>query len=534
MNTFLMAPGQQQALPFGSGLSLFGGQPALASGLPQTMQLYPQNMLSGYYGGRAMPGFGLGSNSAFLGNGLSGLSSYLGNGLNYYMPWMPQQSSFNNPLFGGGTGALFSGFGNPFSGLSGLGGLGGSPFDLGGLGGLGSGLSGLGSSLGGLGSGLGGLSSGYGGLGGFSPAGTDLMSLLMSLFSGNNGLLSSLLGRQTSTQPTNTTVTNNGNTTVQNTTVNGNNQVTTTTTSPQNTVVNTGPNGTTVVNTTINGNNNTVNNYFCQCAQCQATQQPVGVGYAGSVTGDPHFVALKPNADGTHRNYDIHPAPGSVVSLVEDSDIRINAKTGAWQGNPNATVLTDVGLKLGSDRIVFDINNAPTLNGKALATGETKLAAGTLKWDPALNRLSFTSNEYEGSIERAGSGNDKYMNVNLKVGAKGYRADGKDPAGLLGGTAVHDVSNTVDSKTGQGALAPGLTLNDYQTKNGDLFGAPNNDSLARFDTAKYPDAPQERTIENNRDPIQREADNRRIETLQADGTQTIADTQTDDTNRQAA
>jgi hypothetical protein len=201
----------------------------------------------------------------------------------------------------------------------------------------------------------------------------------------------------------------------------------------------------------------------------------VGAGYKGKVWGDPHFVSLK---DG--KNYDIQPPPGTKVYVFGDRDIQINGHVEAWRGDPKATVFTQIGMKIGADRILVDINEgAPKLNGEAMEAGKAyTLAAGSARWDQAGRKIVFEDREYQGEVLIRNA----YLDVHVGVGERGYLTDNVAPEGLLGGSAVRDIVGRVDPFTGKGALGD-YSLEDFYVN--DLFGDPRNAELKRFDAKRF-------------------------------------------------
>ena len=182
----------------------------------------------------------------------------------------------------------------------------------------------------------------------------------------------------------------------------------------------------------------------------------VDAGETGSIVGDPHFTGF----DG--ERYDIQGEDGKIYNLLSDKGIQVNGKFSKVNGN--TTVVSEMGIKIGSDKIEFKAGKGkgPKINGKEMKKGEmVKLSDGsTAKWDGT--NLNISTQEYNINIKDNGS----FLDTNFKITDKGVASDCVMPHGLLGQTADgNDDTRKTTGTEGKGVIEG--SVKDYEVK--DLF-----------------------------------------------------------------
>ncbi len=188
------------------------------------------------------------------------------------------------------------------------------------------------------------------------------------------------------------------------------------------------------------------------------SDKPIDANKSGRMWGDPHFVGF----EGEH--YDISGDTGHMYNLIEDSGIAVNGKFS--HGGRAVTVMTEIGFKVGSDEIGYQVNGAPTINGKPMTKGQSEdLMNGKVSWDG--EHLRVETSEYSMMVQTR---DHRYLNFDVSTKDKGVFSDGIMPSGLLGQTADGD-GKTRPSKGGHnGAGVIEGTYKDYEVK--DLFSTP--------------------------------------------------------------
>jgi len=185
--------------------------------------------------------------------------------------------------------------------------------------------------------------------------------------------------------------------------------------------------------------------------------------------GDPHFVG----DDG--GKYDIQGVDGGVYNMLSDADIQYNARFAAW-GNGGATVVDAIGVTVWNSQVGWEVGTGPTLNGVAIAEGETtQFEGGSVSWQG--NDVVVETEEYSLTFKNNGNHiNGDYVAKNPfgdEVGAHGLwgqtvdagteAVSGDIGAGAQGGGAIETVDadgNVVLSQAGDTQAVELYRVND--------------------------------------------------------------------------
>ncbi len=188
-------------------------------------------------------------------------------------------------------------------------------------------------------------------------------------------------------------------------------------------------------------------------------ETPDPIAGSGRIWGDPHFIG----ADG--GKYDIQGRPGGIYNLLSDSGFQMNGRFDAW-GSRGATVVGEVGIVAGGNRITVEKDGDVRINGQVLRDGQSvTLSDGTTVAKDG-RTVSIESAEWDVSIKSQNSRHGNYLNID--VSTENAIADGVKPHGLLGQTFDGD-GEARNGDKGSGAQGGGAieTVGGSMTEEGD-------------------------------------------------------------------
>ena len=187
----------------------------------------------------------------------------------------------------------------------------------------------------------------------------------------------------------------------------------------------------------------------------------------GSIEGDPHFVG----ADG--GNYDIMGTAGKTYNILSDSGFQFNAKFDQWEGQDDATIVSDTGFVIGEDNVAFDKTGKLTINGEAKEDGTFTLADGTTVTKKETS-LTVTASEYTVKLN---SDKDS-THLNMALEATDPTKDRVLPHGLWGLTVDGD-GKAQNGDKGKGAQGGGvIDTTEVDAETGAFVKSKNDDKTA--------------------------------------------------------
>lgn len=172
---------------------------------------------------------------------------------------------------------------------------------------------------------------------------------------------------------------------------------------------------------------------------------------SSSGTGDPHFVGLNGS------RFDFHGIPGHIFNLLSDAKIQVNSLFNGW-GNGGATVMGQIGVRLGNDTLLVNPGGGTSLNGSGF-NGTAKLKEGTVSHSGGTTTIS--TKEYEITIFDRGG----YLDIGINTTAEGVNRDEVMPSGIIGQTASGNVDLSVPNfLVHDGIFGTGFASNKFGAK----------------------------------------------------------------------
>lgn len=192
---------------------------------------------------------------------------------------------------------------------------------------------------------------------------------------------------------------------------------------------------------------------------CFPKPTPKPISGSGRIWGDPHFVG----ADG--GKYDIQGRPGGIYNLLSDKGFQMNGRFDAW-GSKGATVVGEVGIVAGGNRITVEKDGDVKINGRNLRDGQCVTLCDGTKVTKMGKTVKIESAEWDVKIKSQGSKHGDYLNID--VSTENAVADGVKPHGLLGQTFDGD-GKARNGDKGAGAQGGGAieTVGGGFTEEGD-------------------------------------------------------------------
>lgn len=192
---------------------------------------------------------------------------------------------------------------------------------------------------------------------------------------------------------------------------------------------------------------------------CIPKPTPKPIAGEARIWGDPHFVG----ADG--GKYDIQGRPGGMYNLLSDKGFQMNGRFDAW-GKKGATVVGEVGIVAGGNRIAVEKDGDVKINGRNLRDGQCVTLCDGTKVTKMGKTVKIESAEWDVKIKSVDSRNGNYLNID--VSTDNAIADGVKPHGLLGQTFDGD-GKARNGDKGSGAQGGGAieTVGGSFTEAGD-------------------------------------------------------------------
>ncbi|MEB3206798.1 MAG: VWD domain-containing protein [Vampirovibrionales bacterium] len=190
---------------------------------------------------------------------------------------------------------------------------------------------------------------------------------------------------------------------------------------------------------------------------------PYKGGKEGKVWGDPHFVGF----DG--EQFDVQGEEGKTYNIITDKNYLFNARFDRYT-NPGTTIMGEVYVQVGDQKLTFDKNGKATLNGKDLTKGQ-KVQFNDKEYAEFNEKgeLVIHSKEYESKFITNHPGTDHaHIDYHVKLTEEGPFSDGVKAHGLLGQTA-DGKGEVKNGKQGSGAQGEGAiegVYTDYEVKEG--------------------------------------------------------------------
>ena len=186
---------------------------------------------------------------------------------------------------------------------------------------------------------------------------------------------------------------------------------------------------------------------------------PEPISGKGRIWGDPHFIG----ADG--GKYDIQGRAGGMYNLLSDKGFQMNGRFDAW-GSKDATVVGEVGIVAGGNRITVEKDGDVKINGRNLRDGQCVTLWDGTKVTKMGKTIKIESAEWDVKIKSTGSKHGDYLNID--VSTENAVADGVKPHGLLGQTFDGD-GKARNGDKGSGAQGGGAieTVGGSFTEAGD-------------------------------------------------------------------
>lgn len=159
------------------------------------------------------------------------------------------------------------------------------------------------------------------------------------------------------------------------------------------------------------------------------------------IWGDPHFIG----ADGD--KYDVTGEIGRTYNLLSDRDLQINGHFGKYGEKEGVSIIDELGITMGDDKIGFNKAGELTINGETLTEDKITLDDRIEKKG---NKVIVHADEYDLTLETVGG---KYININFASDNATY--DDVNPHGLWG-LSVDGVK--IDGDTDKNAQGGGAIL----------------------------------------------------------------------------
>lgn len=186
----------------------------------------------------------------------------------------------------------------------------------------------------------------------------------------------------------------------------------------------------------------------------------------GRIWGDPHFIG----ADG--GKYDVQGVAGQTYNLLSDKGFQMNGRFDDW-GGQGATVVGEVGILAGTDKITVKKDGSVFVNGQEVKDGESvRLANGGCVHKKGDN-ISVKSGEWEVNFQAKDSSRGDYLNMDVIT--ENAVSDGVKPHGLLGQTFDGD-GEARNGDKGKGAQGGGA----IEHVNGQITDAGNKLTVGTY------------------------------------------------------
>lgn len=179
----------------------------------------------------------------------------------------------------------------------------------------------------------------------------------------------------------------------------------------------------------------------------------------GRIWGDPHF------EDPDGGKFDVQGQAGKTYNLLSDKNFQMNGRFDKWGGG-GATVVGEVGISAGGDKVTVQADGDVMVNGRQLKDGEKVALANGGSVEKNGDKATVKIGEYEVKFDAEKSPNGDYLNMDVIT--KNANADGVKPHGLLGQTFDGD-GKARNGDMGSGAQGGGAieTLANTVTQKGD-------------------------------------------------------------------
>ncbi len=183
------------------------------------------------------------------------------------------------------------------------------------------------------------------------------------------------------------------------------------------------------------------------------------IAATGRIWGDPHFIG----ADG--GKYDIQGQPGKIYNLLSDQGVQVNGKFEKW-GDGGATVVGELGVSIGAERVLIGKDGALEINGETIAEDGVYLDGLVTKKGP---HIDVTAKEYTLSVEAK-------RFINIDFASSNVVSDSVRPHGLWGQSADGD-GEARDGAKGKGAQGGGAIENLA----GEIVGRDNKEAVRLYE-----------------------------------------------------